>query len=148
MDIKQRKKLLLDYKLDSSDFHVSDDQYGSKIIVRRTGIDKIERQVAMSFDILSLLQTPYKDKVCVTIYGVGRTKDGDVAKTVVTVNPDNCKFANYAEVAEKRCRHRLLLKIARLYEHSIFSDAESDEFFETRNQFHGAVSEVEKMLKV
>jgi hypothetical protein len=148
MNINQRKKLLLDFKLDSNDFFVSTDQFGDKIIVKRSGIDKIERQVGMSFDILTMLQTPYKDRVCVTIYGVGRTKDHDIAKTTVTVNPDNCKFYNYAEVAEKRCRHRLLLKIAHLYEHNIYSDAESDEFFETRNQFQSAVSEVEKLLKV
>jgi hypothetical protein len=159
MDLSNKKKLLtVDYKLDPLvDFYVpAADAFGTKIIVKRSGIDKIQHQLRMSFDILTILQTPYegeiggKQKVCVTVYGKGVIKEAGrdfyVAKTTASANPDNCVYPNYAEVAEKRCRHRLILQLAHLYEHDIFSEIESDRFMETRNQFAGAVAEVERML--
>jgi hypothetical protein len=159
MDLHNKKKLLtLDFGLDPAvDFYVPPaDAFGTKIILKRSGIDKIQHQIKMSFDILTILQTPYegdiggKQKVCVTVYGKGVVKEDGrdfyVAKTTASANPDNCIYPNFAEVAEKRCRHRLILQLARLYEHDIFSELESDKFMETRNQFAGAVAEVEKML--
>lgn len=149
MDIKQRKKLLLDYKLNSNDFYVITDDTSSKIILRRTGIDKIANQINMQFDIVSIATVSYGQKACVTLVGKGRTTDGDYAITTSHVNPDNCRYYNFAEVAEKRCRHRLLLKIARLYEHDIYSDIESMDWSESKNDVQlDAVNDVKKMLKV
>jgi hypothetical protein len=148
MTTEQRKKLLLEYKLDQNDFYVSNDQFGDKIIVRRTGIDKIERAVGMNFEVKSIATVPYGDKACVTILGSGSTRDGDYAITTAHVNPDNCKYFNFSEIAEKRCRHRLLLKIARLYEFDIFSEIESKEWTESKNTYANAVADVKKKLKV
>lgn len=140
--------LMLDYKLDpANDFYVSEDEWGTKIILRRPGIDKIEAQIGMNFTIENIQVVPYGDKVSVTILGRG-VADDVVARTVVMTNPDNCTYPNYAEVAEKRCRHRLLLKLAHLYEHHIFSEIESDKFMETRNQYVGAINEAVQMLKL
>jgi hypothetical protein len=147
MTIDQRKKLLLDYKLTSNDYYVSSDDFGDKIILRRTGIDKIANIMNMRFEITSIATVPYGDKACVTIVGKGATKD-DYAITTAHANPDNCRYPNFAEVAEKRCRHRLLLKIARLYEHDIYSDIESDSWNESKNKFGDAVANVQKKLKV
>lgn len=143
----QKKKLLtVDYRLDPvNDFYFSDDAWGTKILIRRTGIDKLEIQANMSYTIESLQVVPYGAKVSVTILGKGIV-DGVVQRTVVMTNPDNCKYDNYAEVADKRCRHRLLLQLLRLYEHHIFSDIESDKWMETRNQYLGAANEAVKML--
>lgn len=146
---EKKKMLTLDYKLDPvEDFYVrEDDEWGAKIIVRRTGIDKIERQIGMDFAIESLQVVPYGDKVCVTILGRA-VADSMVTRSLVMTNPDNCTYPNYAEIAEKRCRHRCLLKLARLYEHNIFSQLESDKWMETRNEWNGAVSEVVKMINI
>ena len=146
MTIEQRKKLLIDFKLEQSDFYVLKDQFGDKIIIRRPGIDKIQRHLRMNFIIESIQTVPYGDKVCTTILGKG-TIDGDSTRTTASANPDNCSFSNFAEVAEKRCRHRLLLQLARLYEHDIFSESESDKWTESKNQYTNAVDNVEKMLK-
>lgn len=146
---QKKKMLILDYKLDpENDFYVSEDEWGSKIILKRTGIDKIQAQTKMSFTIENLQVVPYGDKVSVTIIGRAVGPDDMVARTVVMTNPDNCVYPNYAEVAEKRCRHRLLLQLNRLYEQNIFSEIESDKWLETRNQYVGAVNEAVKMLKL
>jgi hypothetical protein len=147
MTLIQRKKLLIDYKLDSSDFYVINDEFCEKIILRRTGIDKLERQIQMSFTIIFIQTVPYGTKVCTTIVGEGITKSGERAVTTASSNPDNCKFDNFAEIAEKRCRHRLILKICKLYEHDIFSEAESEGFTESRHHYDKAVEGVKKMLK-
>lgn len=149
MTKEQKKKMLtLDWKLDpATDFYVDEDEWGPKIIIRRTGIDKLEAQTRMNFTIESLQVVPYGDRVSVTIAGRG-VIDNDVARTVVMVNPDNCTYPNYAEVAENRCRHRLLLKLTRLYEHHIFSQIESPKWMETRNEYIGAVTEAVAMLNL
>lgn len=146
MTVDEKKKMLLvDYRLHNDDFYISRDEFGDKLIIRRAGIDKIQAQVKMKFDIESMIVVPYGQKVCVTILGRAEL-DGLVLRTVVHVNPDNCKYPNYAEVAEKRCRHRLLLQHTRLYEHHIFSEIESEEWMKTRNNFIGAVDEVKRLL--
>lgn len=148
MTLDERKKLLLDYKLSADDFYVITDQFGDKILVSRPGIDKIQRMIKMSFTVESIQTVPYGDKCCTTILARGGTPDGDVARTTASANPDNCSYPNYAEVAEKRCRHRLLLQLARLYDFNIFSEIESEKWTESRNKFGGAVGHVEKMLKI
>ena len=150
MTIDQKKKMLtLDHKLDpAEDFYVAPpDEFGSKIIIRRSGIDKLEHEAKMNFTIESMQVVPYGDKVSVTILGRG-VIDNVVARTVAMANPDNCAYPHYAEVAENRCRHRLLLKLLRLYEHHIFSQIEDSKWIETRNLYIGAVEEVQKMLAI
>jgi hypothetical protein len=148
MTLDQRKKLLLDFKLSSDDFYVRTDEFGDKILLRRTGIDKVQEIVKMSFTVESIQTVPYGDKICTTILGKGMLKDGDVARTTASANPDNCDHPHFAEVAEKRCRHRLLLQLARLYQHDIYSEIESNKWTDSRNKFGSAVDNVEKMLKV
>lgn len=148
MTLEQRKALLLDYKLVADDFYTRKEDFSDKIIIRRTGIDKLQRAVRMSFTIESIQTVPYGSKVCTTIVGRGGLPDGDYTRTVASANPDNCDFPHYAEVAEKRCRHRLLLQLCRLYDHDIYSDIESQKWTETSNKFAGAVANIEKALKV
>lgn len=148
MTLEQRKKLLLDFKLDKDDFYVVNDEFGDKILIRRTGIDKIQHEIKMSFIIESIQTVPYGDKVCTTILGKGVTPDGDVARSTASANPDNCDHPHYAEVAEKRCRHRLILQLARLYKHDIFSEIESAKWTTSRNKYGSAVDGLEKVLKV
>lgn len=147
MKLQAKKQMLIrDYGLDPDDFYVVNEKFGEKTIIRRTGIDKLELQLGMTFNIESLICTPYGNKVNVIVYGSGRTKDGDYVKALASANPDNCSYANYAETAEKRCRHKLILKLARLYQHDIFSQDEDESWSESRNNYQAAVNNVEKKI--
>lgn len=142
---KTKKELLLRHKLSLSDFYSIDD----KVIIRRTGMDKLEKSTHMSVTVASLLQTPYKDKVHVTIYGTGRLADGATAQTVAEANPDNCEpsHSHYASIAYKRLRHRLLLMLLNLYEEDIYSEEESSDLREAaKKSVSDMVGEVEKMI--
>lgn len=145
MTLAQRKQLLLDEKLELSDFYVVKENFGEKLIIRRTGIDKLEYRVRMAFHIEAIQTVPYGNKCCTTIYASGRFGD-DVIKTVASANPDNCQYPQYAETAEKRARHKILLKYLRLHEHDIFSEVESDAWSEDKNKFQGAVAKTEKVI--
>lgn len=137
------------YSLTDDDYYISSDESGDKVILNRRGIDKVEKKIAMTLRIESIQTVPYGDKVCTTIVATGRA--GDLtAQRIASANPDNVKGGqtNFAEIAEKRVRHRLLLSLADLYEHGIFSDVESDKWMETRNRFGGAVGAVEKALNL
>lgn len=147
MTIEQRKKLLLTFKLSTTDFYDLKDQNGDVIIIKRTGIDKLVHQSSMRFNIESIQTVPYGTGVCTTILASG-TIDNVTARTTASANPDNCSYPNYAEVAEKRVRHRLLLQLLHLYEHGIFSEAESDKFIESRNRYLGAVNDVKTKLNL
>jgi hypothetical protein len=145
MTLAQRKQLLLDEKLELSDFYVVKENFGEKIIIRRTGIDKLEHRYRMAFTIEAIQTVPYGNKCCTTVYASGRI-DTDTAKTVASANPDNCQYPHYAETAEKRARHKLLLKLLRLHEHDIFSQEESDAWSEDKNKHEDAVAKTEKAL--
>lgn len=125
MKIEAKKKLLLSNKLVAEDFYETADGH---LVIRRTGIDKLELVNEMRVQITSITTVPYGSKVCTTILAKGSLKDMNPIETVSSANPDNCRFPNYAEVALKRVRHRLLLMLLDLYKHGIFSDEESDTF--------------------
>lgn len=141
MNTETKKKLLYKHKLETSDFYIFED----KIILRRTGMDKLEKQnPAFQWSIESIQSTPHGSATCTTILGSGRIGDTNKARTVASANPDNCKFPHYAEVALKRFRHRLLLMLLDLYELDIYSEEESPDFVPPRaNDFAAVVSEIE-----
>jgi hypothetical protein len=145
MTLAQRKQLLIDEKLELSDFYVVKENFGEKLIIRRTGIDKLEHRVRMAFHIEAIQTVPYGNKCCTTIYASGRVGD-DVIKTVASANPDNCQYSNYAETAEKRARHKIILKYLRLHEYDIFSEAESSAWSEDKNKHENAVAKTEQSL--
>jgi hypothetical protein len=122
-----RDKLLKDAGLTAGDFYVLDDKY----IIRRTGMDKIEKKYPVDITIESITTVPYGAQCCTTLLGSGRLRGAGTAGTIRTVasaNPDNCAFPHYAEVAYKRLRHRLLLSLIDMYELDVYSEDESEDF--------------------
>lgn len=129
-------ELVAKYKLTEDDYYYMVEKGMEKAIIRRSGIDKIQVAVGMIWQPVNVWVTPYGSKMAVVILGKGfLAGDGGLPEyTLVSVNPDNCRYPNIAEVAEKRCRHRLLLKVTDLYQHNVFSEEESDDFKMTLNQ--------------
>ena len=130
MNIEKVKGALLRKGLISDDFFTIKGKQ-PKIIVRRTGIDKIEKHLNIHFTLLSVIPCSYGDKMAATVSGTAIVGGGIIpAYSSATANPDNMPkdFHNYAEIAEKRCRHRLILKLADLYELDVYSEEESEDF--------------------
>ncbi len=92
-------------------------------IITRTGIQKIEKAAGISCDI-SIVNSD-KDFVIVSGKGSCGTK---TYQTLASSNPENTTNAYYAEMAEKRCRSRLVLTLAGLYELGVFGEDESEDF--------------------
>jgi hypothetical protein len=147
MNLQARKQLLYDYKLDADDFYVVTEKFGDKILMRRTGIDKLAKLLKVTFTYESIITVPYGTKCCTTIVMKGTMKDGDWARVVSSANPDNCSYSYLAETAEKRAQHRLVLKLARLYEYDVFSEFEDEKWIESKNNYQDAVYKVEKALE-
>lgn len=149
MKIEAKKVLLTQtHKLDASDFYSTVENNGdNKLIIKRSGIDKLEKQNILKWRLENISTVPYSNKVCTTIVLSGNIGMNS-ATTVASANPDNCKFQNYAEVALKRSRHRLLLILLDLYQHNIFSDEESDTFelLKAAKDFSAAADEARKAL--
>lgn len=124
-------ELVKKYGLGQEDYYFLMDNMGvEKMIIKRTGIDKVHSQVGMIWQPVNVWVTPYGNKISVVLLGKGFLAGdaGIPTFTLVSVNPDNCQFPNYAEVAEKRCRHRLLLMLTGFYENNVFSEDESADF--------------------
>lgn len=95
-------------------------------IITRGGIQKIERAAGIKCSIN--IEDSGRD-FC-NVAGTGISKDGGmVYNTLASANADNCKNAYYCEMAEKRCRSRLILTLAGLYETGeVFGEDEADDF--------------------
>lgn len=98
-------------------------------IITRTGIQKIERGAGITCDIT--IVDSAKDYVIVQ--GVGTTKDGITYKTLASATSDTSSNGYYAEMAEKRCRSRLILTLAGLYELGVFGEDEAESFSQEAN---------------
>ena len=93
-------------------------------IITRGGIQKIEKAAGIKCDIA--IVSAGGDYCYVA--GTGSTADGTSYKTLACANSANSTNAYYAEMAEKRCRSRLILTIAGLYELGVFGEDEADDF--------------------
>ena len=96
-------------------------------IITRTGIQKIERASKTKCKIEIVASGP--DYCNVT--GTGQLQDGPVLNeytTLASANSENCSNAYYVEMAEKRCRSRLILTLVGLYELGVFGEEESEAF--------------------
>lgn len=82
-------------------------------IITRGGIQKIEKASGIVCDIKIVHSGP---DYC-NVSGVGTHPDtGASYTTLASANADTCKNGYYVEMAEKRCRSRLILTLAGLYE--------------------------------
>jgi hypothetical protein len=82
-------------------------------IITRGGIQKIEKAAGINCSIT--IKESGKDFCNVGGYGE-ITKTGINYATLASANEQTCKNGYYVEMAEKRCRSRLVLTLAGLYE--------------------------------
>jgi hypothetical protein len=112
----------------------SNDVYKHKhyTIITRQGIQKIERETGITCDIqvVDSISTPTN----VTMKGVGSIiGPNNVVQTYQTfasASEETSTNKYFAEMAEKRCRSRLILTLAGLYELGVFGEDEADKFSE------------------
>ena len=93
-------------------------------IITRTGIQKIEKGSGIKCKIDIVHSGP---TFC-NVTGTGTTSDGVEYTTLASANQENCTNSYYAEMAEKRCRSRLILTLAGLYEQGVFGEDEAEAF--------------------
>ena len=94
-------------------------------IIKRGGIQKIEKAAGIQCKIDIVHSGP---NFC-NVVGVGTTAEGQTYQTLACANEENSSNAYYAEMAEKRCRSRLILTLAGLYETGeVFGEDEADDF--------------------
>lgn len=145
------RSLVKEYGLENSDYYFIVDDGFEKCIIKRSGIDKIQIAMGMIFKIVNYQTVPYGSKMAITLVAKGFVPgdEGLPTETIVCVNPDNCKYPNYAEVAQKRAKSRILLELAELYQHNVFSEEESEKFVNTMDHAEKAtaiINGVDKLI--
>lgn len=109
----------------------SNDVYKHKhyTIITRQGIQKIEKGagVTCKMKVVDSISTPDN----VTMHGQGVSKEGNTYETFASASAETSTNKYYAEMAEKRCRSRLVLTLAGLYELGAFGEDEADSFSTT-----------------
>lgn len=96
-------------------------------IITRGGIQKIEKAAGIICDIevVDAISTPTN----VTMRGKGLNASTGISYTTfASASPETSSNKYYAEMAEKRCRSRLVLTLAGLYELGVFGEDEADTF--------------------
>jgi len=91
-------------------------------IIKREGIEKIIDVEGITFD----LEPWYVDEVCCVIKGTYRLGD-DVVITTGSANRGNSQSHYFAEMAEKRCNSRGVLKLIKAYKFGIMGEDEMDD---------------------
>ncbi len=81
-------------------------------VITRQGIQKIEKIAGIVCDITIV----FAGAGYCYVSGVGTTKEGVRYQTLASATAENSQNKYYAEMAEKRCRSRLILTLAGLYE--------------------------------
>jgi hypothetical protein len=163
MDIEKRKSLLMAFGVGLDEMFVfkSEDSNRKLLIVRRTGIDKLESEMKCRFNYKSVTESSYKEGCNVTVVMTADTMyraDGDtprVTQAIGSANPDTVRnfgaskaSAFIADIAAKRAKHKCILRLADLSQHDIYSEDESDDFVIKKNDFTEAVKEANKKTKI
>lgn len=84
--------------------------------ITRSGIEKIEKAAGITIDYQFVGGGPE----WAAIKAVGWIEQGKPYTTFASANSVNCKSAYYVELAEKRAKSRIVLKLAGLYELGIY----------------------------
>lgn len=104
-------------------------------IITRGGIQKIEKAAGIRCGISVTHAGP---DYCI-VSGYASIKDGPEYSTLASANGETCRNGYYAEMAEKRCRSRLVLTLAGLYETGlVFGQDEMDDGQEKRATYKGS----------
>jgi len=124
-------KLIKDFGINSDQIYKLGKGFDTITVIRKVGMDQIEERLIVEngweIKLKHMFAQPYKGRAYVGVLAIGK-KDGIRFETTAGANPDNSLFHNYLEMAEKRAKHRLLLKIAGLSKYKVHSEAESKDF--------------------
>lgn len=114
------------------------------IIVKRQGISKLQDHYGIKVDMTEkhIERYTYKDSNAreyvgwdVWMYGRGVVKKDSKTKEVwsfSSANHKNCSNDHVIETCEKRLKARIVLELADLYQHGVFSEDENPEFEEDK----------------
>lgn len=93
-------------------------------IITRGGIQKIEKAAG----IVCAISIINSGADYCNVSGSAHTSEGFVYTTLASANSETCRNGYYVEMAEKRCRSRLVLTLAGLYETGlVFGQDEMDD---------------------
>lgn len=122
--------LVSKHGLDKEDFFVKADGDETQIVIRRTGLDKLEANYPSSVRVIREHMCPYKSGVMVMMVGEGflYSDPAHIIQKVASSSPDNTKSTFYPDVAHKRLRHKILLSLLNLYQENIYSEVEDKDF--------------------
>jgi hypothetical protein len=95
-------------------------------IITRGGIQKIERASGIKCQFRPVFSACGENYF--TLQGTGVDKAGNTYSTFASASSQTSQNKYYPEMAEKRCRSRLVLALAGLYELGVFGEDESDSF--------------------
>lgn len=129
----------------------------SLLIVGRTGIDSVEATLKIDFRFIHVSESSYKNlgsNVTVVMEGKAVDADGNIKvyQALGSANPDNMNMAagySYiSDTATRRAKHKVVLKIADLYQHGVHSEDESEDFRrKPRNDVGPAMAEAISKIK-
>lgn len=94
-------------------------------IITRPGIQKIERRANIKCSFRPVYSACGKDFF--TLHGTGSMGDAKY-ETFASASDLTSTNKYYPEMAEKRCRSRIVLTLAGLYELGVFGEDEADQF--------------------
>lgn len=163
MDMSKKKSLLFAFGVEASEMFVfrAEDSKRDLLIIRRTGIDKLESELKCRFNYKSVTESSFGAGCNVTVVMTADTLhlsvDGlpRVTQAVGSANPLTIRgFGEHktsgfvADIAAKRAKHKCILRLADLSQHDIYSEDESDDFIIVKNNVKDAVAEATKRTKV
>jgi hypothetical protein len=132
-------KLIHDFGLDDSMYFRTGSGFETKIVLRRTAIDLIESRMNIQFRTKAMSASSLDWGVLME----ARIPPGSWVETAASAGPDTTTFAYRLEIAYKRARHRLVIKLAQLSHLGVYSEDESDEFA----QVDQSAKRVESVMK-
>lgn len=151
MDIERRKSKLMQMGVSPSEMYVypTHDHDRKLLIVRRTGIEKLEKLYNIKYRYISVTESTYKDGCNVTVIMQGEADGQPATQALGSANPDTTKLPFISDVANKRARHKIVLKIADLYQYDVHSEDESDDFRPHKKLDHNdAINEAIRKISV
>lgn len=151
MDIEKRRSKLMQLGVSPSEMYIfnTNDSSRKLLIVKRTGIEKLEKFFNIKYRYISVTESSYKSGSNVTVILQGETESHPAIQALGSANPDTTSVPFISDMANKRARHKIILKIADLYQYDIHSEDESEDFVSPKKFDHNsAVNEAMKKISV
>ena len=154
MDIAKRKNELIRFGVDPSEMHVirRNGTLEDLLIIKRTGIDKIEAYKKISCRYVSVTESSYANGCNVTVVVEACDYDGNSVQALGSANPDTMPAYNksrwyISDLASKRARHKAIIKLTGLTQHNVYSEDEAEEFTFVRKSTEPIIKEALSKMK-